>query len=136
MIDPALPLQASIKAALNASAALDDSVVGGVQVYDRVPAGTVPPYVHIRAMQVIDDGNSCSDGAEVIVDIDVWSEAVGQVEAKKIGKAVVDALDTELQVNGYRTVVGLAQSANYTTESDGLTTRGALQFRYLIDAQE
>jgi hypothetical protein len=134
MIDPALALHAAIVTTLKADATLEPLVSD--RIYDRVPAGATVPYVHLRSMQVLDDGNTCGDAAEVIVDVDVWSEAVGQVQAKTIGKVVVDALDTALAVSGFQTIVGHAQSATYSTESDGLTTRGALLFRFLIDEQE
>lgn len=136
MIDPSLPLHAALRAALIADATLQATVSGGVPVYDRVPAGAATPYIHVRSMTPVDDGNSCADAADVTVDIDVWSEAVGQVEAKTIGKAVVDVLDAPLDLDGFRCVVGHAVSAVYSTESDGLTTRGALSFRYLVDAEE
>jgi hypothetical protein len=131
MIDPSLPLHAAIVSALKADATLDSLVAD--RIYDRVPAGATVPYIHLRSMQVIDDGNTCGDAAEVIVDLDVWSEAVGQVQAKTIGKTVVDVLDGPIVISGYRSIASHAQSTTYSTESDGLTTRGAMSFRFLVD---
>ncbi len=129
MSDPALELQAAIVGALkgNIGAAV------GSKVYDQVPTAPIFPYVTIGDCQVLPDKADCIDGAEVSLQIDVWSRAVGYPESKTIAAAVLSKLDDKpLSVSGHDVIVFQHQSTNYLRDQDGLTRHAAISFRSLI----
>lgn len=127
MSDPSIELQAALVAALKAVGALPEVVAG--RVYDAVPPAAEYPYVTLGPCQVLPLKAGCIDGAEVYPQIDVWSQAVGYPEAKRIAKAIVAALDDqELAIDGHSTVLFEHQSTNYLREPDGKTSHAAITF--------
>ena len=138
MIDPSLPLQAAIVAALKAS--IPVTALIGTRIYDKVPtnqAGQPPadiyPYASFGPISPNDDSDTCHDGAEVFVQIDCWSRSVGGVECKRIGAAILLELDRPLTVAGFKVAIHEVESARYPKPSDGLTSQGILTFRYVLD---
>jgi hypothetical protein len=132
MSDPALELQGAIVAALKVAAALQATV--GSRVYDAVPAAAAFPYVSLGPCQVLPDKAACVDGAEVILQIDAWSRAVGFPEVKAIAKAVVGALDDQpLTVPDHDVIVFEHQETRYLRDPDGQTQHAALIFRALVN---
>lgn len=134
MIDPSLPLQAGLVSALDVGPVR--AIIGNpARVFDRVPTkddGTVSaafPYASFGPMQVVNDGDACGDQAEVYVQIDLWSRAVGYVEVKRLGAAVCAALRADLSVEGFRVVVQHIEDIDYRREPDGLTSRGIIKLR-------
>ena len=131
MIDPSLPLQAALVAAIKAAG----SVVGQ-KVYDKVPTtnGIVPeslyPFVSLGPMSALDQSDTCHSVAEVSAQIDVWSRAVGGVQAKEIAALVLVALDAPLTVTGFAVVVHEVEIVRYGREPDGLTSRAIISMRY------
>src|SRR4051812_40258662 len=91
MSDPSLEMQAAVVAALKQSGALP--AVVGARIYDSVPPNATFPYVSLGDCQVLPDKADCIDGAELSLQIDVWSRAVGYPEAKTIAKAILAKLD-------------------------------------------
>lgn len=130
MSDPSLELQGAIVAALKANGALP-TVVGG-RVYDAVPAGAVFPYITLGDGQVLPDKADCISGAEVILQVDVWSRSTGYPEVKTISKAVIVKLDDQpLTVPGQDIIVFEHESTRYLRDPDGLTRHAAITFRSL-----
>lgn len=130
MSDPSLDIQGAVVAVLKSVGALP-SVVGG-RVYDAVPPGATFPYISLGDGQVLPDKADCIDGAEVILQIDVWSRAVGYPEAKAIAKAVVAKLDDQpLSVPGQDVIVFEHESTRYLRDPDGLTRHAVITFRSL-----
>ena len=128
MSDPSLELQASVVAALKTSGALPAGVGG--RVYDRVPEAAAFPYVSLGPCQVLPDKAGCIDGAEVMLQIDAWSRAVGFPEVKGIAKAIVAKLDDQpLSIEDHDVVVFEHQETRYLRDPDGLTQHAALTFR-------
>lgn len=127
-------IQKAVYATLAANAGVKALIGDPARVYDRVPDNFAFPYVTIGDDQIIDDSNSCADAFEVFCSVHVWSRAVGRIEAKTIGAAVREALDSQLSITGFTVAEWRAQPARYFVEPDGLTTHGVLVFRYLIDA--
>ena len=126
-MDPSLPLQAAIVAALKGAD------IAGDRVYDTVPPGPTFPYVSISGSQVLPDKADCIDGTEVFLQIDAWSRAPGYPEVMGVSASVIDALDdAELPVTGFHLVVLEMQSVNYLRDPDGLTRHAALTFRALL----
>lgn len=131
MSDPSLEVQAALVNALKSAGALP-SVVGG-RVYDAPPTSPIFPYVTLGDCQVLPDKADCIDGAEMFLQVDVWSRAVGYPEAKTIAKAVVDKLDDHpLAVAAHSVIVFEHQSTNYLRDPDGLTRHAAITFRSLV----
>ncbi len=131
MSDPSLPLQSSLIAVLRANAPV--AALVGARVYDSVPPTPTFPYVALGDVQVIPDKADCIDGVEVFAQIDGWSRAVGYPEVKRIGAAIVAALDDQpVTVTGYDVVVFEIENIQYLRDPDGLTRHGALTFRALL----
>jgi hypothetical protein len=126
-------LQKAIVGRLKGDALLTALVSG--RVYDRVPAGAPLPYVHIRSIQVVDDGAECIDGAEVFIDLDVWSNAVGKVEASRAASAVRKALhDAPLALDEPYALTEIAhRDTNVGDGGDELLSRARLTFRALVE---
>lgn len=136
MANPALDLAAhkAVRDALVANPDVTEFV--GTRVYDRVPAGTVTfPYITIDALEVLDDGNTCSDASELHVTAHIFSNAVGSVEAKRLGGYVRQTLATELAISGHWTSVGVFDAAVYRPAENDLITEGVLTFTYLVDPE-
>jgi hypothetical protein len=131
MSDPSLEVQAAIVTALKATGALPTVV--GQRVYDAAPANATFPYITLGDCQVLPDKADCIDGAEVFLQVDAWSRAVGYPEVKAIAKAVVVKLDEQpLAVSGHNVIVFEHQSTQYLRDPDGLTRHAAITFRSLI----
>ncbi|MFC4172639.1 DUF3168 domain-containing protein [Microvirga sp. GCM10011540] len=127
-------LQKAIVGKLKGDAALSAIIEG--RVYDRVPAGASLPYVNIRNIQAVDDGAECIDGHEVFIDLDVWSNAVGKVEASRAASAVRAALSLvplALDEPYALTEIG-HRDTNIGDGGDGLLTRARMTFRALVES--
>ncbi|WP_028003178.1 DUF3168 domain-containing protein [Sinorhizobium meliloti] len=69
------------------------ALAGGV--YDRVPADPYKAktaYVSFGHSDVVDDSADCIISGEHTFQLDVWSKAVGQVEAKRLVDLIYNAL--------------------------------------------
>lgn len=131
MSDPSLEVQSALVTALKAAGALPSIV--GARVYDAPPTSPTFPYVTLGDCQVLPDKADCIDGAELFLQVDVWSRAVGYPEAKTIAKAVVAKLDDQpLSVTAHSVIVFEHQSTNYLRDPDGLTRHAAITFRSLV----
>lgn len=137
IIDPSIPLQAAIVAALKASGS-----TAGARVYDAVPdedkrkhdTGAAWPYISIGSFQLISEQVECLQGAELYVTIDAWSRAVGKGEVKAIGQKIITALDdVDLSNSGLKVNSCLLNDVNYIDDPDGLTSHGILTFHILTD---
>lgn len=131
MSDPSLEMQAAIVKALKDSGAL--TALLNKRVYDIPPPAPVFPYISLGAVQVLPDKADCIDGTEVFPQIDAWSRVSDPAEIKRVGKAIVAALDDQaLTVSDYHLVVFELQSAQYLHDPDGQTRHAALTFRGLL----
>lgn len=128
-------LQKAIVGRLKGDAPLTALISG--RVYDRVPAGAALPYVHIRSIQVVDDGAECIDGAEVFIDLDVWSNAVGKVEASRAAGAVRKALhEAALPLDEPYALTEIAhRDTDVGDGGDELLTRARMTFRALAESK-
>lgn len=134
MKDPQLPLQAAILAAAKASGAVT-AIIGagpGTRFYDRTPSSPTYPMATFGPMQTVPDYDGCGHLAEVFVQIDCWSMAVGYPEVKALAAALVDALDASLTVTGWAVVLFEVRSNQTRRESDNLTSRAILSLRYVL----
>jgi hypothetical protein len=127
-------LQKAIVGRLKGDADLTSLVAG--RVYDRVPPGAALPYVHIRNFQAVDDGAECIDGLEVYIDIDVWSNAVGKVEASRAAGVIRKALNYAPLVldEPYALAEIDHRDTNVGDGGDGILSRARLSFRALVES--
>lgn len=135
MTEPSLALQKAFVTALRADAALSAIVAG--RVYDRIDKLAVKPYIRVGEDQVLPARAECLErSVEVTAAIHIWSEAVGKVEAKRIGGAIVDALDDAALDLGPDLALVLIEhrQSRYLDDPGGLITHGVITFRALVDA--
>lgn len=109
----------------------------GQRIYDTVPSGAVQPYVSFGPVDVVEDGADCIESGEHTLQLDVWSRAVGKVEAKRIVDAIKTALhqrELTMQDNalvemtvGFRSVIG---------DPDGLTSHGIVRVTAIIEEHD
>lgn len=132
MIDPQAALQPAIVAAARASAAVGEIIGTGeaCRLYDRPPREPVYPMATLGPMQTVPDYTSCGALAEVFVQIDCWSMAVGYREARELASALAQALDAPLAVEGWRVAQHAVVSIDTRREADNLTSRAILRLRY------
>lgn len=132
--DASLTLQRVIFTALTEDYDVSNFVTG--RVYDRVPNPATYPLIIIGQDQVTDGQAECSeDCLEIYTQIDVWSEAVGKTEAKRIMGAIKRALH-EIPFadrDGFSIQEILFDNSTIVMDEDGITTHGVLMFRALIE---
>lgn len=126
-------LQKAVVAALKAHPGLSGIVSG--RIYDRVPANAPRPYVHIRDFDTTRIDADCLDSLEIFIGIDVWSEAVGKVEASRAAGLVRDALQgAELALDAPYELIDLrTRSSVIADDGDGITTRARMTFVAQVD---
>jgi hypothetical protein len=104
------------------------AIAGGV--YDRVPAspyGTRTAYISFGPSDVVDDSAECISAGEHTFQLDVWSKAVGQVEAKRLVDLIYKALheqDLTLTENALAEI--RVDFRRVFLDPDGLTTHGVV----------
>lgn len=134
MIDPQLPLQAAIVAAVKDDVDLS-GLIGG-RIYDRVPVNVdgVPqgpfPYLSFGSADTTDEDTSCVGPSDCYIDINGWSREVGYPEVKRIGARAAALLNAKLTVEGFEVVTHRVERLSYQREQDGLTSRAILRLRY------
>jgi len=136
--DAAYELQVAIVKALKADAAVK-ALIGG-RIYDRIPmdgTGKVTakfPYVSLGPEQEIPEHINCIAGGDIVQQLDVWSRAVGRAEAKKIARAVKDALDdVDLSLGSNALVCLSYEGRRVLTDPDGLTTHIPMSFQATVE---
>lgn len=134
-------LQKLLYEALRANAGV--SAMVGDRVYDHVPpdgAGKVTvefPYISFGAYDFVPDDSDCIYAGEHTVQLDIWSRAVGKVEAKTITDAVRRLLrDYEADMGDYGLVEMRVDLAQVIGDPDGLTSHGVVQVTALIEEPE
>ncbi|MGO6737123.1 DUF3168 domain-containing protein [Rhizobium ruizarguesonis] len=114
------------------------ALVGGV--YDRVPADPYngkTAYISFGPSDVVDDSADCSVSGTHSFQVDVWSKAVGQVEAKNIVDLIYRTLheaELVLSVNALAEI--RVDFRRVFTDSDGLTTHGVASVTASIEEPE
>jgi hypothetical protein len=124
--DPSLALQKAI------TAALKGTTDAGGNVFDTVPGSDPFPRITVGDGQSLPDYADCYDGTISVLQIDVWSRAVGWPEAKRIASQVREALDDgEFALDEHHLEVITFEDAQFLRDPDGLTRHVALTFRAL-----
>lgn len=104
------------------------TIAGGI--YDRVPTDafkTKNAYVSFGPTDVVDDSVDCISGGIHTFQLDVWSRAVGQVEAKQLVDLIYRALhEQELVLTDNALAEIRVDFRRVFPDSDPLITHGVL----------
>lgn len=132
MSDPSLALQGALVATLKAAA-----TEAGNNVFDQVPGTGAGPFPRI----VVGDGQSignradCYDGSEVFLDINVYTQAVGYPQTKRIASEIRTVLDdADLTLVGHRLELMEFRDAVFSRDPDGKTRRARMTIRALTQS--
>ena len=131
-MSPTVELQAAIVAALKTAPAVAARI--GNRVYDSVPPKPVFPYVSFGPSDELSENADCIEGADIAIQIDVWSRAVGSAEAKEIASLVarvLDDADLALAVNAL--VYFNHEATTVVRDPDGLTTHAVVRFSAFVE---
>lgn len=115
----------------------DSPAIAGGRVYDHVPRanGEVTaefPYIEIGDEQIIDDGNTCDDGWEVVADVHVWSRAVGYPEAKSLIASIAPRLVGITSIADHTLIAVEVENTHVFRDPDGLTSHGVISVRFVV----
>jgi hypothetical protein len=113
-------------------------LVGGV--YDRVPStpyGTTNAYISFGPSDVVDDSADCIWSGSHSFQLDVWSKAVGQVEAKTIVDLIYRTLhEAELVLSENALAEIRVDFRRVFPDSDPLITHGVVSVAASIEEPE
>ncbi len=123
-------LQKAIYEALTA-----EPPIAAGEVYDGIPEGANFPRIIIGEDQVLDDGDSCSDGWEINADIHVWSRSPDDsfAEAKDLAAAVAARVRGIDAVDGFTIIEHSIENQRALRDPDGKTRRIVQSYRFLLD---
>ena len=124
-------LQSTIYTTLNNDSNLTETL--GASIFDEVPEGSSTPYVTIGEDTAVDYSTDTADGADITVNIDVWSEYKGSKECKQIMDRIHDLLhDSSLSITGFNLVNLRFEFSDILRDPDGVTRHGVMRFRAII----
>jgi hypothetical protein len=113
-------------------------LVGGV--YDRVPStpyGAMNAYISFGPSDVVDDSADCIWSGSHSFQLDVWSKAVGQVEAKTIVDLIYRTLhEAELVLSENALAEIRVDFRRVFPDSDPLITHGVVSVTASIEEPE
>lgn len=130
MSHPALPLQKAIIDTLKANEAV--AAIVGNRIYDHVPTKPTFPYIVLANEAFTRDLWQ----HECFVDLQWFTKSTGRPAVKRLGEAVIDALDAYLVIDGFDTDEWGVEDVTYFQEDNGETQMGEASFRYLVSAEE
>ncbi|ORE89746.1 DUF3168 domain-containing protein [Aurantimonas sp. 22II-16-19i] len=108
----------------------------GRPLLDGPAIGQKKPYASYGPSEIVPLDADCVAGAEVTLQIDVWSAGIaGQGEAEQVSAAVGRAIHgADVPLDGARLVDLRVTRIRILTDSDALTAHGVLTIRALMDA--
>lgn len=111
------------------------ALAGGV--YDRVPTDPYKgktAYVSFGPSDVVEDGADCIFSGEHTIQLDVWSKAVGQVEAKRLVFLIYKALhEQSLALTENALAEIRVDFRRVFADPDGVTSHGIATVTALIE---
>ena len=123
MIDPSYPLQKAVYDTL-----IDSGVVAG-KVYHTVPDGTALPYCYIGD-DIIQAEYEAGRWSRCTVIVDVF--AATKPQCKLIAGQVREALDIDLEIEGFVVAEAYYMGTQYVREPNGLTSHAVIELEYLL----
>lgn len=128
--NPALAVQKALIARLRG---LDTEA--GTRAYDAPPAGEVFPYITIGPVQVVPEYIGCGEAADVIVQVDVWSQDVGLPQVMRISGTIYNALnDKEITLEDHVCDLIEVRSVEYMREIENSISRARMDIRFATEA--
>ncbi len=118
--------------ALTADATLMAQISG---VYDAVPEGSAYPYVTIGALQARDWSSKTTAGSDFTLNVHAYARTAGRKAVIAILERVYQVLrQASFSLTGYALVHLRSESSEVMLEDDGLTYRGTLRLRILVQS--
>lgn len=107
------------------------------RVWDNPPPKPEFPYIVIGDEQVIDDGNTCSNGWEVYADVAIYSRSKSRskVEAKTLRAQVTTAILAIDKIDGFNLIDVKMDTARIERDTDEITEVATLTFRFLTQEE-
>lgn len=117
---------------------VDTLSIGGLTVYDGTAPQDAPmPYVVVGEIMANNADTDNTLGFSASVDIHVWSEYRGRLEAANMQEQIYDALHRKdgLAFSFDYHNIGITQDfAHIMVDSDNITRHGVQQFTFLYDS--
>jgi hypothetical protein len=108
--------------------------LGGERVYDRLPAGTRPPYVVLEAARTIDWSTATEAGDDHRLIFSVAAQGTGRAIAAVIAASVVAALvDTAPPALASHRIVRIAHEQTEITSRDSESWRAIVRLRIITE---
>jgi hypothetical protein len=125
MADPSVALQEALFARLEAEVSCP--------VFDGAPMNTPKPYVSIdREISTNIRPIAGRKREQRLIYLSVWSDAIGQVEVKRINGEIINALDERrLPLATGRAVSVRVEQADAQRDADGVTYQGSITVRVI-----
>ena len=131
----ALALRAAVRSRLSGDAALA-SLLGGIKIYDDVPANAGAPYVVLADIESREAGSSVDEGEEHRFTLNVWSREGGLSQALNAAAQVASSLDgADLALTGHRLANLRWLATDARRASDGRHRLASLRFRALTEPE-
>jgi len=126
-------LHKALFTALTSDAALT-ALLGGPQVYDRVPAGADLPYVTLGDGTWRDWSTGTETGAEHELRLHVWVRMGGRRRVRDIADTIHARLHDQVLSLDSGVLINLRfRQAQILTDPDGRTWHGVLSYRAVTD---
>jgi len=125
MADPSVALQEALFARLMAEVSCP--------IFDGAPMNTPKPYVSIdREVSANIRPIAGRKREQRLIYLSVWSDAIGQVEVKRINGEIINALDERrLPLSTGRAVSVRVEQADAQRDADGATYQGSITVRVI-----
>jgi hypothetical protein len=135
MSDPAAVFHAAQVAALKGSAELAALFPGGVaRVFAVPPENAALPLIKVGDDQVIEDGDECLEGSEIVAAVHIWTKPdPPDVQLGRQMAGLVRAILVDLDLAGFDVVLAEFTDTRHLTDPDG-SSHAVLGFRYLATA--
>ncbi len=131
-MSPELEVQGLIVTTLKADPAVASAVID--RVFDTVPKDADFPYISLGPVDSTTVDAECITGFEIYIQIDIWSQAVGMPECKRIMDLVRRALhDADLSLTDNALVSIEHSQSRAMRDPDGITNHGVCEFVAVVE---
>lgn len=137
-LDATYALKAAIRTALLADSYLNSTLVG-LKIVDDAPAGQSTPYISFDTRSN-DWSTASEDGQEVLLDLNVWTQAASQTPETGLGRDIMAAVRRVLHTASlvlaspfHSVLIRVDNMIGPYRDPDGATTHGVVSIRALVD---
>lgn len=137
-LDATYALKAAVRAALLADSYLNSTLVG-TKIVDDAPAGQATPYISIDTRSN-DWSTSTEDGQEILLDLNVWTQAASQTPETGLGRDIMAAVRRALHTASlslaapfHSMLIRVENMIGPYRDPDGTTMHGVVSIRALSD---